>query len=101
MVLEVARTMDHGTDFFVNREFEKRSKYAPLCSALARALPGWTARVCDFIVGVKGSLPVARWSVHLSSLGVSRADQRKLLTRVIRCSLEGTSDTLKVCRREL
>jgi ribonuclease HI len=101
LVLEVARTMDHNTDFFTNRAFEKRRKYAPLCAALVRALPGWTVRVCDFVVGVKGSLPTARWSGHLSAIGISRVDQRKLLTRAIRCSLEGTSDTLKVWRREL
>ena len=71
MVLEVARTMDHNTDFFVNRAFEKRRKYAPLCDALARALPGWTIRVCDFVIGVKGSLPAVRWIGNLSALGIS------------------------------
>ena len=57
--------------------------------------PGWTIRVCDFVIGVKGSLPAARWSGNLSALGISRVDQRKLLMRAILCSLEGTSDTLK------
>ena len=98
-IVEVARTMDHSSHFHSNRTAEKLRKYERLRRTVAEALVGWDVRVCEFIVGVKGSIPIMRWAWHLSAMGMQAREQKTLISLSMRLSIEGSSDTLKVWRR--
>ena len=50
--------MDHIAHFHFNRTAEILRKYERLRTALADAFAGWDVRVCEFVVGVKGSIPI-------------------------------------------
>jgi hypothetical protein len=88
--------MDHGLYFDFNRAAEKLHKYEPLWAALVEAIPGWqvnTVVVCNFVIGVKGSVLVAWWAWHLSGVGMTAQEQRRLISTAMRLTAEAQSKT--------
>ena len=59
--------------------------------------------IFDFVMRViKGSVPltpVARWAWHLSCMGMTAEELKRLISTAMRLTVEGTSETLKVWRR--
>jgi hypothetical protein len=45
------------------------------------------------------SVPVARWAWHLSGMGMKALEQRRLISKAMRLTVQGSSETLKVWRR--
>jgi hypothetical protein len=68
-ILEVARTIDDSASFDGARSAEKQLKYLQLCNAVREAHPGFAVHLREFVVGIRGSLPVLRWALHLGTLG--------------------------------
>ena len=99
-LVEVARTMDHEGDLLSRRGAEKQWKYNALCEALKRAFPSHSVVVRDFVVGVRGSVPVDRWSFHMTALDVGRGEQRRILNLATRECVEGSWLVLKAWRAE-
>ena len=50
-------------------------------------------------IQVKGSVPVARWAWHLSGMGMKALEQRRQISKAMRLTVQGSSETLKVWRR--
>ena len=65
-------------------------------------LPFWVLFkvVRDFVVGVRGSVPVDRWSFHMTALDVGRGEQRRILNLATRECVEGSWLVLKAWRAE-
>jgi len=91
----VARTMDHEGHLLARRGAENQWKYNALCQALRRAFPGHSVVVCDFVVGVRGSVPEDRLVFHMTPLDVGRGEQRRILTLDTQGSVEGSWQVLK------
>ena len=50
---------------------------------------GYNMEVREFVISIRGSIPVARWALHLDAMGVSVGTQKRTITDAIRETVEG------------
>ena len=99
-VLEVARTMDSSESFDGPRSAEKQLKYDALCQEIKRQHPEFTVFICEFVIGIRGSLPAARWAMHLARLGLPALAQKQVMTDAIQATIEGSARVLTAWKRQ-
>jgi hypothetical protein len=99
-VLEVARTMDSSESFDGPRSAEKQLKYDALCQEIKRQHPEFTVLICEFVIGIRGSLPAARWAMHLARLGLPTRAQKQVMTNAIQATIEGSARVLTAWKRQ-
>lgn len=100
-ILEVARTIDDSASFDGARSAEKQLKYLQLCNAVREARPGFAVHLREFVVGIRGSLPVLRWALHLGALGMPTKLQKQVMTEAIQVTVEGSANVVTAWKKQL
>ena len=99
-ILEVARTTDDVGTFDGARAGEKLFKYERLRKEVGRVMLGYNVEVREFVIGIRGSIPVARWALHLDAMGVAVGTQKRTITDAIREKVEGSARVITAWKRQ-
>jgi hypothetical protein len=99
-ILEVARTTDDVGTFDGARAGEKLFKYERLRKEVGRVMIGYNVEVREFVIGIRGSIPVSRWALHLDAMGVAVGTQKRTITDAIRETVEGSARVITAWKRQ-
>jgi hypothetical protein len=82
------------------RAGEKLFKYERLRKEVGRVMLGYNVEVREFVIGIRGSIPVARWALHLDAMGVAVGTQKRTITDAIREKVEGSARVITAWKRQ-
>ena len=63
--------------------------------------PGFAVHMREFVVGIRGSLPVLRWALHLKVLGMPTKIQKQVMTEAIQVTIEGSANVVTAWKWQL
>jgi len=92
-VVEIARTGD-SEGSLRNRFIQKTVKYGPIVEALRQAFHPCRVEQITLVIGALGSVIESVWRRSLAVLGMSDAQQDKLLRHCMTATIEGTHSVL-------
>jgi hypothetical protein len=91
--IEGARCSD--TDEAMEKaEVTKIHTYRAMREELRRRYPGYQVKQLNFIIGIQGTIVEHRWRCNLTTLGIERRRQDKVLRRCMTASIEGMQRVL-------
>jgi hypothetical protein len=93
-ILEVTCTIDDCASFDRARSAEKQLKYLQLCNAVREARPEFAVHLREFVVGIRSSLPILRWILHLGALGMPTKIQKQVMTETTQVTVEGSANVV-------
>jgi ribonuclease HI len=88
-ILEFTRANDPDLEHLARADTLKRDRYTPLKQHYQDRLPGWRGEVLPVTIGIRGTLPEAKWRSTLSKLGVPLEHHDKIAKAAIQTTLTG------------
>ena len=77
-------------------------KYLQLCNSVRETCPGFAVHMREFVVGIRGSLPVLRWALHLELFGMpTKIQTAQVMTEVIQVTVEGSANVVTAWKKQL
>ena len=76
-------------------EVTKIHKYRALREELRRRYPGYTVKQLNFIIGMQGTTVEHRWRWNLTTLGIERRRQDRIIRKCMTASIEGMQRVLR------
>jgi hypothetical protein len=76
-------------------EVTKIHKYIALREELRRRYPGYQVKQLNFIIGIQGTIVEQRWRWNLTTLGIERRRQDKIIRKCMTASIEGIQRVLR------
>jgi hypothetical protein len=92
-IIEGARCSD-TYEAMETAEVTKIHKYREMREELRRRYPGYQVRQLNFIIGIQGTIVEHRWRYNLTTLGIERRRQDKIIRRCMTASIEGMQRVL-------
>jgi hypothetical protein len=84
-ILEFTSCNDSRPDWRETTEQYKTRRYQPLRNRMTELLlPGWSVKIVNFTVGIRGSFAETSWRAALTALGVFEAGVKSLMAELVR-----------------
>jgi ribonuclease HI len=93
-IIEGARCSDTAEAMEIV-EVTKLHKYRALREELRRRYPGYQVKQLNFIIGIQGTIVEHRWRWNLTTLGIERRRQDRIIRKCMTASVEGMQRVLR------
>ena len=93
-IIEGARCSDTAEAMEIV-EVTKLHKYRALREELRRRYPGYQVKQLNFIIGIQGTIVEHRWRWNLTTLGIERRKQDRIIRKCMTASVEGMQRVLR------
>ena len=93
-IIEGARCSD-TEEAMETVEVTKIHKYRALREELRRRYSGYQVKQLNFIIGIQGTIVEHSWRCNLTTLGIGKGRQDKIIRRCMTASIEGLQRVLR------